>query len=197
VYRWDEYYESVGNTPNPLVVKTLDYVKGRGAALDLGAGNMRDSAFLLEQGFGRVVAVEREVSCVVYKPEGVELRLEDIQKCEMGENQYDLVVCCNVFLHFSEAENRAILEQVLRALVPGGILVCNILGDRQEGFEGENRAKYNFEGVARFSAGFDLLVVNPVESEPSLGISEETEEVVFLLFPVRHDHAWSLVLRKP
>ena len=57
--RWQSYHERAGETPNPIVVSVLkEYVHTREGALDLGAGNLRDSKFLKNQGLNRVVAVD-------------------------------------------------------------------------------------------------------------------------------------------
>lgn len=58
---WNNYYEiTQDNPPSPLLIKALGYTEARESALDLGAGALKDSKFLLAQGFKKVTAVDRE-----------------------------------------------------------------------------------------------------------------------------------------
>ena len=47
-----------GHPPRPLLLNALAYVEFHGRALDLGAGPLNDSRYLLSQGFKKVVALE-------------------------------------------------------------------------------------------------------------------------------------------
>ena len=49
---WSQYIAKTKNkSPRPLLVRALSYVKNKNKALDLGAGALNDSRYLLENGF--------------------------------------------------------------------------------------------------------------------------------------------------
>ncbi len=75
------YHEFIGDIPNHLVASVIETIPcGRGAALDLGAGNLRDSRYLKKSGFERVVAVDRSEESIPYATEGIELTIKPIEK---------------------------------------------------------------------------------------------------------------------
>ena len=58
---WKEYFEQTKNDPpRPLLIKALSFVKERNNVLDLGAGALNDSIYLLGEGFKHVTAVDKE-----------------------------------------------------------------------------------------------------------------------------------------
>ena len=57
---WDEFVELTKNKPpRSLLVKALPYVHERNTALDLGAGALNDSMYLLSEKFAHVIAVDK------------------------------------------------------------------------------------------------------------------------------------------
>lgn len=55
---WKEYYKAkASNPPSKVLVDALQYVKNKETALDLGAGGLVDTKFLLQEGFN-VAAVD-------------------------------------------------------------------------------------------------------------------------------------------
>jgi len=58
---WPQYIEKTKNKPpRRLLVQALGFVKNKNAALDLGAGAFNDTRYLLQAGFKKVIAVDRE-----------------------------------------------------------------------------------------------------------------------------------------
>ncbi len=58
---WNIYVKETKNRPpRPLLVKALSFVTERSTALDLGAGALTDTAYLVKQGFKHVVAVDQD-----------------------------------------------------------------------------------------------------------------------------------------
>jgi tellurite methyltransferase len=58
---WQEYYRNTKEKPpSGLLVRALEFIRKRDAALDLGSGALSDSRFLLKEHFLSVVAVDKE-----------------------------------------------------------------------------------------------------------------------------------------
>lgn len=59
--KWLEFYEITKNKPpSPLLVKAIKFVSEKDRALDLGAGALRDTRFLLQTNFQSVTSVDSE-----------------------------------------------------------------------------------------------------------------------------------------
>ena len=187
--RWDQYYQCVGERPNSLVVSVLEgYVQARGAALDLGAGNLRDSKFLRHVGFARVVAVDHSETSLAFSTEGVELHIRPIQDYKAELNVFDFVISCNTLFFLPEASVEEVFRNVLSSLRTGGVFACNVLGPEDDWvFQGVPVSSFEESDIARLCEGFEVIDANPVhfdQPSPTMG------------HPPKHWHQWCLVLRK-
>lgn len=187
--RWDSYYQLVGERPNSLVVSVLEeYVQARGAALDLGAGNLRDSKFLRYAGFARVVAVDHSETSLAFSVEGVELRIQPIQDYEAEAEAFDFVISCNTLFFLSETSVEEVFRSVFSSLRTGGVFACNVLGSEDDWvLQGAPVSSFEESDIARLCEGFEVIDANPVhfdQSSPTMGR------------PPKHWHQWCLVLRK-
>lgn len=58
---WKKYFQlTKDRSPSLLLKKAMSFVTHKDLALDLGAGALKDSKYLLEQGFKKVLAVDQE-----------------------------------------------------------------------------------------------------------------------------------------
>ncbi len=187
---WDWYYQLVGERPNSLVMSVLEeYVQARGAALDLGAGNLRDSKFLRRAGFTRVVAVDRSETSLAYSTEGVELYIQPIQDYQAEPDAFDFVISCNTLFFLAEASVEKVFRNVLSGLRTGGVFACNVLGPEDDWvFQGVPVSFFLKRDIPRLCAGFEVIDVNSVHfDQPSRTMGR----------PPKHWHQWCFVLRKP
>lgn len=126
----EEYYAMVGNCPNGQVVHAVSAYKGpRRMALDLGAGNLRDTRHLLDEGFEQVVAVDWAPMPEV---PGAELVQTPIQRYMPMPNTFDFTVCYNVLFFVPKEDASKIIARAYNALTQDGIFVFNLLGDKDE-----------------------------------------------------------------
>lgn len=96
-YHLDDYYKSV--TPNPFLVKVSEEIKP-GYALDIGAGNGRNSLYLRSKGW-KVICIDiNETAISLCKEAGLEARRMDI--CDVKAfrgGPFDLIMCLYVYQH--------------------------------------------------------------------------------------------------
>ncbi len=188
--RWDQYYQIVGERPNSLVVSVLEeYVQARGAALDLGAGNLRDSKFLRYAGFARVVAVDHSEASLAFSAEGIELHIHPIQDYVAEPDAFDFVISCNTLFFLPEASVEEVFRSVFSGLRTGGVFACNVLGPEDDWvLQGVPVSSFDESDIARLCEGFEVIDANPVhfdQPSPRMG------------HPSKHWHQWCLVLKKP
>src|SRR3989344_2815561 len=93
---WADYFKKTKNQPpRPLLVKALNFVKERNSALDLGAGSLNDSKYLLEQGFKKVTAVDSDPTVLQFAKElnkpNFNCVISAFDKFDFPIEEYDLV----------------------------------------------------------------------------------------------------------
>lgn len=127
---WDARYRGATllwtERPNQLLVEEISGLKP-GRALDLGAGEGRNAAWLAEQGwhvtavdFSRV-ALERGAAIAQRAGVKVEWVPADLTDYRPATATFDLVVI--LYLHLPPGARRSVLEQAVTALRPGGRLL--------------------------------------------------------------------------
>ncbi|MEU3458072.1 class I SAM-dependent methyltransferase [Micromonospora sp. NPDC006766] len=128
---WDARYAATpdlvwGAEPNRFVVESVEGLSP-GSALDVAAGEGRNTAWLAERGW-RVtaldfspVAVERGRELAARRGVAVEWRVVDVTAYRPVPGSYDLVLIS--YLHLPAEQLAAVLDSARRALRPGGALV--------------------------------------------------------------------------
>ncbi len=135
-----DYFAHASKHPNRFVVTALNYVKElSGPALDLGAGTGRDAKFLRDNGFSPVIAVEPSTAAPKKLGEGIiVVRQSAEQFLEEGDDgrpyldHFPLAVCENVLFFVKQKTAKQILADTYKALRPGGVMVYNVLGEKDE-----------------------------------------------------------------
>ncbi|MFA5889199.1 MAG: class I SAM-dependent methyltransferase [Candidatus Paceibacterota bacterium] len=157
--QWEAYNRVVGNVPNSIVVHTLnDFVTRRSASLDLGAGNLRDSKFLLGQGFTKVVAVDSSKKSLAFLTEGIELHFAPIETFMPEKNTFDFVLSCNTLFYLTPEQIADIFQNVLVGLRSGGVFACNVLGKEDDWVvQGQQVSSFSEETLMALATGFDVL----------------------------------------
>ncbi len=94
--RWLEFYEITKNKPpSPLLIKALQFVNVKDDALDLGAGALRDTKFLIDSGFKHITAVDSEPLMIEAAKELNSSKLQAVtsnfNNFDYSREHYDLV----------------------------------------------------------------------------------------------------------
>lgn len=181
---WSAYHEQAGTTPNSLVVGVLEeHVKNRGVALDLGAGNLRDSVFLMGAGFKRVVAVD--IKRPGEMPRMLEFHERDIATFRPSLNMFDLAVSCNTLFYLPYDHTVGLLGRVRDSLRPDGIFACNLLGEHADWATNPKVSVLSASQVEHLRHTFSPVALDEVEWDaPGANGIEQ------------HWHMWNLIFRK-
>jgi tellurite methyltransferase len=118
--------------PNALLVDAIGQVRERcGYALDVGAGPLNDTDFLLRAGFS-VHAVDRDPHAVAIALAIGHPRLNmvqaDIRDIPIAKGTYALVAAIHVLPFLPRADLPAVMSALIEGLSSGGILCCTFLG---------------------------------------------------------------------
>lgn len=136
--KWDKRYASNRIPLEPSVAVTSYYELATvGNALDIAAGNCRNSVFLADKGFN-VDAVDISAVGLGLQTENIKNVTpiqHDLDTYQILENHYDLILNIN-FL------NRRLFPYIRKGLKPGGVLIFETFMDpRLVGRELEDRKK--------------------------------------------------------
>lgn len=157
---WSEYYKgTAGNPPHPLLVKALTYLEDRDAAIDLGAGVLNETRYLLDQGFNVTTVdqsplVEQEAKRIGSpKIHAFTASFEDF---DFPKEKYDLAVAIFA-LPFIEDHFTEVFEKIKSSLKVGGVFCGQFFGDRDQRKNNTNRTFHTKEQVLELLRDFEVL----------------------------------------
>ena len=134
---WDTYYKKhVSRKPREQLVRAVLLCTEKHSALDLGAGTLVESAFLLESGFEKVIAVDNSPQtksfAETFDPERFELIISSFQDFNFKENQYDLINAQYALPFHGAKDFSLFVQKVKNSLTSGGIFVGQFFGTKDE-----------------------------------------------------------------
>ncbi len=157
---WSEYYKgTAGNPPHPLLLKALEFVQKAGRAIDLGAGALNESRYLLEKGFDVTVIdqsplVEEEANRID-SPKLHPITVS-FDKFDFPKEEYDLAVAM-FSLPFIENNFGDIFSKIKLSLKSGGIFCGQFFGNRDQRKNNTNRTFHTREQVAELLNDLEIL----------------------------------------
>jgi SAM-dependent methyltransferase len=191
---WPYYLaKTPNNQPRRLLLKALELVTSKDAALDLGAGALNDSKHLLKIGFNSVLAIDREMI-----PEEV-IKLE-WAKDKAGRFIFDLksiedfvfpaaafnLINAQFVLPFLDAKALPrILENIKAALRPNGIFAGQFFGPRDSWKDKLNVTVYSDAQCREFLDGLDLIYFQETEHDGPSALGED-----------KHWHLYNFIARR-
>jgi tellurite methyltransferase len=134
--RWEEYYEiTKNNPPSPLLVKALGYVSHKNKAIDIGGGALKDSRYLLEQGF-EVTVIDKEIALKDHAASLHNTKLQyhvtSYDDFAFPENEYDIASAMFALPFNPPLTFDAMFDRVKKSLKPGGIFCGQFFGVHDE-----------------------------------------------------------------
>lgn len=117
--KWNEKYRSKNASEEPAaIVKQYFHLAAGKNALDIAAGNGRNSLFLARQGFGvdAVDITDNGLARFAGKHPGIHPICADLDDFDIPANRYNLIVNIKYL-------NRRLFPYIREGLVPGGILI--------------------------------------------------------------------------
>jgi SAM-dependent methyltransferase len=130
---WDNYYKKhTSRKPREQLTRAVALCKEKEFALDLGAGTLIESRFLIEDGFKKVIAVDNspEVKsfAIGLDKEKFSLVISPFQDFDFQKNKYDLVNAQYSLPFFGPNNFKSFIEKIKDSLKAGGIFVGQFFG---------------------------------------------------------------------
>jgi tellurite methyltransferase len=189
---WKKFYEMYEDTKHQRSLEgaVRNYVsKQTGEALDIGAGNLRDTKYLLQEGF-RVTAVDPEPASEErareLSNENLTFIKEKIGGVELPRERFDIVSAQGILFHFPKERLELVIKQISTSLVKDGILSANFLGPNDSwNTPTSNAAFLDKDQLALLLHDFEILQLNEKEEDKESGIDT-----------LKHWHWMQVIARK-
>lgn len=186
---WKIYYEATkAKPPRPLLVKAIEFVENKGKAIDLGAGNLNDTKFLLNEGF-EVIAIDKsplmaeEAKNIPHE----KLRVQTVgfEEFNFPTEEYDLATAMFALPFTSPQRFNEVFEKIRNSLKKGGIFCGQLFGDRDE-WKTDTRMTFHTEEEAKkLFSGFEVIFFKEDEKD------DKTAAGV-----MKHWHIFHFIIRK-
>jgi len=130
---WAEYFElSKNRGPNPILENALKLVVERQHALDLGAGSLKDSKFMLSVGFEKVTAIDAEPASRKYRckipTKQLAIQIKTFEGLKLKPNTYNFISAQYALPFTSPPHLPALIKQIQNSLKPNGIFCAQFFG---------------------------------------------------------------------
>ncbi|MEJ0021848.1 MAG: class I SAM-dependent methyltransferase [Candidatus Doudnabacteria bacterium] len=187
---WQEYYQTTKNNPtSELLVRAASFVNEKDAALDLGAGALKDSKYLLSIGFNKVVAVDQEtIPEELVKPLSKD-RFEFVQssfdKYNFPKDFFDLINA-QFSLPFNPPETfHKVMKSIKNSLNTGGIFTGQLFGINDEWKKDEAMTFHTKEQALDYFSDMEILEFTEVDKQGRLSNGQS-----------KHWHFYAVIVRK-
>ena len=191
---WKNYYEQTKNRPpSKLLIKALPFVKDKDCALDLGSGALKDSKYLLSEGFKEVRAVDKEPL-----PEDTASNISDIkdqrfhftqsafEKFEFPSNKFDLINASYSLPFILPDRFLMVWNSIKNSLKNGGVFTGQFFGVKDEWNTSKNNMTFHtLEEAKNLFKDFEIL---DFEEEEKDGQTADGQ--------AKHWHVFHMIARK-
>jgi len=188
--KWSDFFEKNKDAgPRLYLVNALQYFENKSRALDLGAGTLRDSKYLLAQGFEEVVAVDSEEQIRTFAEDidNLEIIISRFEDLNLKENSYDLINA-QYSLPFMQKEFFLdFLDKIKLSLKDNGIFVGTFFGVNDSWNSNEYKTEiFNTkEELLGIFEGFEVIeFLEKEEDKPA--VNEE----------IKHWHTFHITVKK-
>lgn len=186
---WQTYIEQTKEyPPSPLLVKALPLVQKKEKAIDIGGGALKDSRFLLNEGFD-VTEVDAEKApeelTAALDPKKFHAFTSTFADFDFPKDTYDLASAM-FSLPFNPPDSfDRVMQNVKASIHPGGILCLQLFGDRDGWSKNEEMTFHTSEQAKKLFDDMELVQFEEREYDARLASGEP-----------KHWHLYNVIARK-
>lgn len=163
-YSWDEFNENTkDNPPRQLCQEAIVLVKDKNRALDVGAGALNDTKFLLTAGFA-VTAIDSNPSLVELAKAVHDTRLTvtsiALEDYYPPEGTFDYINAMFVLPFVGHDTFNNVFNRLYHALAPGGIMAFQLFGDQDEWAQQPREQRFHTNMTFMNKQQVDALLAN-------------------------------------
>ena len=187
---WNKFVELTKNKPPRLLVKrALGYFDKKGEALDLGAGALNESIYLLSEGFAHVTAVDKEpVAQEIAQglpADTFSYVISSMEEFAYPVTKYDFITAQFALPFIHPGKFAEVWQKIDEALAPGGVFTGQLFGDRDGWAKVPHMTFHSKEQAEALAAQFEVLIFEEEEKDQSTVAGDP-----------KHWHIFHFALRK-
>jgi SAM-dependent methyltransferase len=186
---WQLYTDKTKNKPpRELLVQALEFVKEKKMVLDLGAGALNDTKFMLNVGFEKIIAVDGEENLETLNE--LDEKIVSFMKCQIEKydfpiNFFDLINAQFVLPFIVKEELLRVIKEIKNSLKNEGIFVGQFFGSRDSWATRADVFVYTQEEVKQFFTDMEIIY-----------FKEEENDGQALLEKEKHWHIFHFIVKK-
>lgn len=132
---WKEYFKKHKNRkPREQLIKAVSFSKNKENALDLGAGTLIESKYLIKKGFKNVLAIdsapETKIFAKNFKNKKFKYKNISFQDYDFSKNTFDLVNAQYAVPFYGKKGFNSFIKNIIKSLKPKGIFVGQFFGNK-------------------------------------------------------------------
>jgi tellurite methyltransferase len=160
---WKEYFaQTKALPPSPLLQQAARSVRSKTSALDLGSGGLKDTRFLLEYGFERVVALDillvAETVAARFPQDRFTYLKSSFETFDFPVAAFDLINAQFSLPFTDPLQFDRVFGRILQSLRPAGIFAGQLFGERDEWGRDTRMSFHSAAAAKSMLAGMASLV---------------------------------------
>jgi SAM-dependent methyltransferase len=188
--KWQNYFIINKNrNPRAQLVRAVSCCKKRKDALDLGAGTLVESKFLIKRGFN-VIAVDDDPEAAVLaqkiKSNKLTFKNQSFRTLRLGNKKFDLINAEFSLPFHGNSGFNSFARKVIKSLRPGGIFTGQFFGVKDSWNSPQsNIAFHSKKQVLRLLSGLELIELTEKEKDEKTASGH-----------LKHWHTFNFIARK-
>ena len=183
--RWQTYHQQTKSREiSPLLKEAITFVKNKNAALDLGAGALIESRFLLSEGFKKVISVD----IVPFEPidtAGFTFVESSFETYDFPKEAFD-IINAQFSLPFTDPKSFPnVWKKMTTSLVIGGVFSGQLFGQNDDWSNEPSMTFHTRVQIEKMLSGFETIKLEEIEKDAPLAGGG-----------TKHWHVFALIFRK-
>ncbi len=188
---WKQYFKKQKNRKvREQLIRAVSYCKNKENALDLGAGNLIESKFLIKKEFKNVVAIDNapEVQTFAKNFKNKKLQFKNIsfREYDFPKKNFDLINAQFALPFYGKKEFNKFIKKIKSSLKPKGIFVGQFFGKKDSWNDKKSNLIFHTKQQA-------LNLLSPLKI---LEFIEEEKDGKTALGELKHWHIFHFIAQK-
>ena len=174
--------------PSPLLIQALPFVERREKAIDIGAGGLKDTRFLLEHGFDVTVVDSEEFVKELgdaISSRKLHISISPLEKFAFPKDTFDLATGMFSLPFIRPQSFTAVFTQIKSSLRKGGIFCGQLFGPKDAFFGDQNMTFHTKAEAESLLSDLEVLVFNEEEKDSKTASGT-----------LKHWHIFHFIVRK-
>jgi tellurite methyltransferase len=164
---WSKHYTDTHDyPPSPLLVEALPYVTKKNKAIDIGGGALKDTRYLLSQGFETTVidqAPQLAKMAESIKKEKLHFYVSKFINFDFPANRFDVASAMYALPFSLPVEFGPVFTKIKKSLVTGGIFVGNFFGKHDDWHKRPSMTFHTKQQVEALLVDMDIILLQEKE----------------------------------